>query len=355
MKCNARTGYIADYRSAIGGCLVALIISTPSHSQDGQQAAPSSTLKLVLRSLPSTTESLIVLGPYKPHPPTRPEPIGHAADGSPYFAADAQLKDVTTEWEAYRCNRVFTSMDRRVESYCETHEIDLSVFSFRALRTEFAIPGGTSIEACQIVVFKDRLENSIEDLFENPLAEIAGTDVIEIFEKTVPVGGPNQPAVVGPVQPPPKRDRMFLAIPYDRMLVASNSWAVLTHVLKSLRATSVPDNGLRATRDAGHTRLWGVRRFGPSFARDGTAAVVQRDPGAKRLEMAYEAATDSVVLRYISSARDSEATLQTFFQSIGQKVPPVRRRDAETVELTLREPAREWILVFAVLGMLVLP
>jgi hypothetical protein len=315
----------------------------------------------ILRALPSNTESMIVLGPYIPKRVTPSEPTEYQGREPVYAQDSPHVTTLGTHWEVYRCNRVLFEYERRLGAYCATHAIEVSVFAFRTIRTIVDIPGGTEVEGCQIILFRDEIADDIRNLFHNTPLRIAGVPVIDATNQTVqlPSGAP-QPVIMRPPGVPEsaiknERPRSYIASPSSRMLVAATTQALLNQVLTALANPSPPDNALRIPQHLLSSQLWAFRRFGPEFARDGTAVVTRQDPQAKCLELAYGPSDGLVRVRYVSANPQSAATLRRLFTLRYESPPLPRRIDKETVELTIPDPVRNWAFVLCLLGMLVMP
>ena len=131
------------------------------------------------------------------------------------------------------------------------------MFAFRPLETKFEIPGGTKIEGCQVVAFREDLPDTIRDVFRHPSSTVAGRNVVVVADSPRP---PDIPGV-----PPPsglergKRNktnedtrRISFAMLSNRALIAATLTVQLEQAIKALEKQA--PSAIRTISQVVHSR-----------------------------------------------------------------------------------------------------
>jgi hypothetical protein len=266
---------------------------------------------------------------------------------------------VSLESEAFRCNTGIFDFQPILKEHCRTRRVELSVFAFRTGRTNFDVPGATEWQGCQIVALADDVSQAARDVFRQAPKSLAGFPVISAAEEYKLSGPANVPKPSGfgaPAKAGQQPKRVFLfAMPSPRVLVTATSEPVLRDVLEGF-ANPEAGKGVPIGSSLPDTQaaLWALRRLGPAFSPVGPAAVIQDDPQARMILIAYDRVNNDLNLRYISANPQSEQTFARLIERLMARRVTVRRVDREIVEGTLRQvDGRIWMGVMAMLGIVV--
>jgi hypothetical protein len=286
----------------------------------------ASTSQRMLHALPSSTESVIVMGPYVPQTDPLPEVIAYR-DGQPLWD-----KKLPVEREAFRCNTVMFSKEP-LRNYSATHEIELSICAFRGMRTTFNIPGGTECDICQMVLFRSDVPDSIVAPFREANIRMAGFPVVLPAD----TNGMNEQLNLPPT---------LVAAPSKRLFITANSEQYLNEVLTAFANPRQSGNRFQIPARLESTRgtVWGFRR-----------ERIQKDRPAQELEIVYDAAAEVVNVRLISMDPRSPKKLEDTLSSMEVRGAQARRVDDQTVETAFRATGRDWIVVEMLLGLFVFP
>ncbi len=346
-------------------------------------------VKSLFSILPDTTETVVVMGPYK-HVPIVPQFMPHGKtpdvgmprkydpidfdtlklklpeDATSPAPASATPPQWTISQMAFQGNLHLFTCHPIFKPFVETQPFALSVWAFRPIEFKFEFPGGTRTEDCQLLVSQGAFPDSVVNLFRTAKKEIAGHAVVEghIDDRPldhppgmVKVGEPGGPQVLVPegVKLPEKKNpegTLFFAMPTARLLIAANSETLLTSLLEEVSKPAAERAGFTYPVDLpGSPRIWGLRRFGAGYTQAGPTITTRAeylmclvDPLADRIEFRLKS-TDPNLPADFSRAWQKYTNLEL-------RVAPIGAGQIGG-SITTADGSR-WIYVIGILGILVL-
>jgi len=332
-----------------------LLAVAPLSAGDTNPPLDAGAARQVLRWLPASTQSAIVMGPYRYAVPPMPQPIGFR-NGLPLYAPGASDHRLPFENSAFQGTTSFYELHPQLLEACRSSDVTLSVFAFRALNTEFAIPGGTELDGCQILVFAHDLAPEVRGLFRDATTW-ERFPVLTLPKMVRRLEGVGQPPMVtlAPAAAPQRPERKhFAALLSPRMLVAANSEGYLRELLVAATKSPVPEPvfPLPDRFSTDHVRLWGYRRLttGPAA---GATGGFRLDPQATALSVEFDATGRALMLQLHSPSSRSAEALDQMIERLMDLPAHAQRRDGGAVLKLADVDGRQWMVVLFMLGIAV--